>query len=167
MRAYVHRQDERSAALSALGAELVAGDLLDFEAVRSALKGTAELRPGASAVLRPTFIKAVDTVALTKPWNVRWHGKECWSVCRRARPDPTGCPGFSIGSMVAQMIALQGPELVRKLILVGSGPRNGEGIPLTPESQVIFTKKYMNPDDFWLEGFFTESPKSRAQAQRF
>ncbi len=41
VRAYVHRQDERSAALSALGAELVAGDLLDFEAVRSALKGTA------------------------------------------------------------------------------------------------------------------------------
>ncbi len=69
--------------------------------------------------------------------------------------------------MVAQMIALQGPELVRKLILVGSGPRNGEGIPLTPESQVIFTKKYMNPDDFWLEGFFTESPKSRAAGAAF
>ncbi len=40
VRAYVHRQDERSAALSALGAELVTGDLLDFEAVRSALEGT-------------------------------------------------------------------------------------------------------------------------------
>ncbi len=41
VRAYVHRQDERSAALSAMGAELVTGDLLDFEAVRSALEGTA------------------------------------------------------------------------------------------------------------------------------
>jgi NAD(P)H dehydrogenase (quinone) len=40
VRAYVHRQDERSAALSALGAELVTGDLLDFEAVRSAIEGS-------------------------------------------------------------------------------------------------------------------------------
>src|SRR5260370_8520148 len=39
VRAYVHRQDERSAALSALGAELVTGDLLDFEAVRRAMEG--------------------------------------------------------------------------------------------------------------------------------
>jgi NAD(P)H dehydrogenase (quinone) len=39
VRAYVHRQDERSAALSELGAELVTGDLLDFEAVRRAMEG--------------------------------------------------------------------------------------------------------------------------------
>jgi NAD(P)H dehydrogenase (quinone) len=39
VRAYVHRQDERSAALSALGAELVTGDLLDFEAVCRAMEG--------------------------------------------------------------------------------------------------------------------------------
>jgi pimeloyl-ACP methyl ester carboxylesterase len=29
--------------------------------------------------------------------------------------------GFSIGGMVAQEIALQAPDLVRKLILVGTG----------------------------------------------
>ena len=39
VRAYVHRQDKRSAGLSALGAELVTGDLLDFEAVRRAMEG--------------------------------------------------------------------------------------------------------------------------------
>src|SRR5215469_2319478 len=39
VRAFVHRQDERSAALNALGAELVTGDLLDFEAVRKAMEG--------------------------------------------------------------------------------------------------------------------------------
>jgi pimeloyl-ACP methyl ester carboxylesterase len=49
--------------------------------------------------------------------------------------------GFSIGSMVAQMIALQRPQLVCRLILVGSGPRNGENVLLTPESQEIFSKK--------------------------
>jgi pimeloyl-ACP methyl ester carboxylesterase len=75
--------------------------------------------------------------------------------------------GFSIGSMISQMIAVQRPDLVRKLILVGSGPRNGEGIPLTSESEVIFTKKYATPDDFWLEGFFTDSPASRAAGAAF
>src|SRR6202142_2297966 len=33
--------------------------------------------------------------------------------------------GFSIGGMVAQEFTLQAPDLVRKLILVGTGPRGG------------------------------------------
>jgi pimeloyl-ACP methyl ester carboxylesterase len=45
--------------------------------------------------------------------------------------------GFSIGSMIAQNIAMQQPHRVRKLVLVGSGPRNGDGIPLTAESKNI------------------------------
>ena len=49
--------------------------------------------------------------------------------------------GFSIGGMVAQNIVLQRPDLVRKLVLVGTGPRNGDGMTnLTPEAQVIFGK---------------------------
>ena len=39
VRAFVHRLDERSTRLGALGAELVAGDLLDFEAVSRAMEG--------------------------------------------------------------------------------------------------------------------------------
>ena len=35
--------------------------------------------------------------------------------------------GFSIGGFVAQEITLQAPELVRKLLLVGTGPRGGQG----------------------------------------
>src|ERR1700757_1982987 len=34
--------------------------------------------------------------------------------------------GFSIGGMVSQEIVLQAPELVRKLILVGTGPRGSK-----------------------------------------
>src|SRR5213594_3308097 len=33
--------------------------------------------------------------------------------------------GFSIGGFVAQEITLQAPELVRRLVLVGTGPRGG------------------------------------------
>lgn len=75
--------------------------------------------------------------------------------------------GFSIGSMIAQNVALLRPDLVRKLVIVGSGPRNGEGIPLTPESQEIFTKKYTNEDDFWMDGFFTKSEASQAAGRAF
>lgn len=75
--------------------------------------------------------------------------------------------GFSIGSMVAQNIALLRPDLVRKLILVGSAPRNGDGIPLTPESQAIFSNKYGDLDDFWIDGFFTPSAASRAAGKAF
>jgi uncharacterized protein YbjT (DUF2867 family) len=39
VRAFVHHEDERSAALSSLGAEAVTGNLLDFEAVRNGLEG--------------------------------------------------------------------------------------------------------------------------------
>lgn len=38
MRAFVHREDERSEALARRGAEIVVGELLDFDAVRSALE---------------------------------------------------------------------------------------------------------------------------------
>jgi pimeloyl-ACP methyl ester carboxylesterase len=75
--------------------------------------------------------------------------------------------GFSIGSMIAQNVAMQRPELVRKLVLVGSGPRNGDAIPLTPESQAIFTNKYGDLDDFWIDGFFTSSPESQAAGRAF
>src|SRR6266446_2765648 len=52
VRAFVHSEDERSAALAAQGADVVRGDLLDFEAVRSALEGVQgayfvyPIRPG-------------------------------------------------------------------------------------------------------------------------
>lgn len=36
--------------------------------------------------------------------------------------------GFSMGGMIAQEIALKDPQLVRKLILAGTGPAGGEGI---------------------------------------
>lgn len=76
--------------------------------------------------------------------------------------------GFSIGGMIAQEIALQGPDLVRKLILVGTGPRGGEGMAtLTPEAQEIFGATYENPDDIWLKVHFTPSAGSQAAGREF
>jgi NAD(P)H dehydrogenase (quinone) len=52
VRAFVHREDERSEDLRNRGAEVVVGDLLDFDAVREAHKGVSKvyfvypIRPG-------------------------------------------------------------------------------------------------------------------------
>ena len=79
--------------------------------------------------------------------------------------------GFSIGGMVAQQITLDRPGLVRKLILVGTAPRNhdagdGEG-HITPETQAIFGATYQPPENLWLKVFFTDSEQSQAAGRAF
>lgn len=79
--------------------------------------------------------------------------------------------GFSIGGMIAQQITLDRPELINKLILVGTAPRNmdaggGQG-HLTPETAAIFTAKYDPPENLWLKVFFTDSETSQAAGRAF
>jgi pimeloyl-ACP methyl ester carboxylesterase len=76
--------------------------------------------------------------------------------------------GFSIGGLIAQEIAGQAPLLVRKLVLVGTGPRGGEGMAsLTPEAQQIFSARYEDPDHLWLAVHFTRSEASQAAGRDF
>jgi pimeloyl-ACP methyl ester carboxylesterase len=80
--------------------------------------------------------------------------------------------GFSLGGFVAQELALVQPKLVRRLILLGTGPRSGEGMAsLTPEAKRIFGARYDEPDHLWLKVFFSPSEVSqtagRAYLKRF
>src|SRR6202047_4890118 len=76
--------------------------------------------------------------------------------------------GISIGGFVAQEITLQAPELVRKLILVGTGPRGGQGMAtLTPEAQQIFGASYDPPEHLWLAVHFSPSAASQAAGRDF
>jgi pimeloyl-ACP methyl ester carboxylesterase len=76
--------------------------------------------------------------------------------------------GFSIGGMVAQELTLQAPELVRRLILVGTGLRGGEGIaPMTPAAAKIFGATYDPPENLWLAVHFTPSAASQAAGRAF
>jgi pimeloyl-ACP methyl ester carboxylesterase len=71
--------------------------------------------------------------------------------------------GFSIGGMIAQNIVMQRPELVRKLVLVGTGPRNGDSMQdLTPEAKAILAKAYNPPMHIWLDMLFAPTPASQA-----
>jgi pimeloyl-ACP methyl ester carboxylesterase len=76
--------------------------------------------------------------------------------------------GFSIGGMVAQEIALQAPDLVRKLILVGTGPRGGQGMEsLTTVAKRIFGAPYDPPEHVWLAAQFSPSDAGRAAGLEF
>src|SRR5260370_16387614 len=47
--------------------------------------------------------------------------------------------GFSIGGMVAQEITVQAPDLVRRLIVDGTGPPGGQGLEtLTQAARLLF-----------------------------
>lgn len=67
--------------------------------------------------------------------------------------------GFSIGGMVAQEIALQGGDLVRRLILVGTGPRGAD--MAASQSKAIFSGTYDPPEHLWLSVHFSPSASSR------
>ncbi|MDP9259729.1 MAG: alpha/beta hydrolase [Actinomycetota bacterium] len=76
--------------------------------------------------------------------------------------------GFSMGGFVAQQIAADRPELVRRLILVGTGPRGGDGMAqLRPDVAPLFGKVYDPQDLMWLPIFFSPSEASQAAGRRF
>ena len=76
--------------------------------------------------------------------------------------------GFSLGGLVAQELAIAEPGVVRRLVLVGTGPRSGEGMAsLTPDAERIFGARYEKPDDLWLAVFFTLSERSQAAGRDY
>ena len=76
--------------------------------------------------------------------------------------------GFSMGGLIAQELAITKPRLVRRVILVGTGPRSGDGMAtLTPEAQEIFGASYAHPDDLWLRVHFSPSDASQAAGRGF
>jgi pimeloyl-ACP methyl ester carboxylesterase len=73
--------------------------------------------------------------------------------------------GFSIGGFVAQEITLQAPDLVRKLILVGTGHRGND--MSESQSNAIFSGTYDPPEHLWLAVHFSPSEASRAAGLTF
>jgi pimeloyl-ACP methyl ester carboxylesterase len=68
--------------------------------------------------------------------------------------------GYSIGGKVAQEIAVQAPDLVRKLILVGTGPRGAD--TSASKSAEIFSATYDPPEHLWIAAHFSPSAAGRA-----
>ncbi|ATM95629.1 putative hydrolase [Yersinia frederiksenii] len=71
--------------------------------------------------------------------------------------------GFSLGGMVAQQVAVDAPELVRRILLAGTGPAAGEGMQVfSQEVQDIVGWPNSTAEERMLELFFAKSAKSVA-----
>ncbi|HWG60942.1 MAG TPA: alpha/beta hydrolase [Streptosporangiaceae bacterium] len=74
----------------------------------------------------------------------------------------------SMGGLVAQEVALARPDLVRRLVLVGTGPRGGEGVGALPAWVAeLFTRKYERQEDMWLPILFAPSETSQAAGRAY
>jgi pimeloyl-ACP methyl ester carboxylesterase len=76
--------------------------------------------------------------------------------------------GLSMGGFVAQVIAQQEPQLVRKLILAGTGPAGGEGIDkvtsVTIRDMIRGALTFKDPKNYL---FFTQTANGRKEAREF
>ena len=76
--------------------------------------------------------------------------------------------GFSMGGMIAQVIALQEPRLIRKLILTGTGPAGGEGIDkVTRISNLDVARALLTLRDPKTYLFFTRTDNGKRSAKQF
>jgi pimeloyl-ACP methyl ester carboxylesterase len=76
--------------------------------------------------------------------------------------------GFSIGGMVVQEISLQAPDLVRRLIVDGAGPRGGQGMELIAQATGrLFGATYDPPENVWLAVKFSPSAAGQAAGREF
>jgi pimeloyl-ACP methyl ester carboxylesterase len=104
----------------------------------------------------------------TAPSSVAEMARDAASLIDALGLDHVDLFGFSMGGYVAQQIALDRPELVRRLILVGTGPRGGDGMAQRdPDVAPLFTNVYDPQDLMWLPIFFSPSEPSQAAGREF
>jgi pimeloyl-ACP methyl ester carboxylesterase len=73
-----------------------------------------------------------------------------------------------MGGYVAQQIAADRPELVRRLILVGTGPRGGKDMDRLAAGVEPLFEQVDDPQDLmWLPIFFSRSESSQDAGRRF
>jgi pimeloyl-ACP methyl ester carboxylesterase len=97
------------------------------------------------------------------PDSMQGMGRDIIAFIRALGAKQVDIFGFSIGGMVAQQIALDAPELVRRLILVGTGPSGGEGMAaFSPQVQEIINRPNSTAAERMLELFFSPTITSQA-----
>jgi pimeloyl-ACP methyl ester carboxylesterase len=97
------------------------------------------------------------------PPTVAGMARHVLAFCEALDLNTVDLVGFSLGGMIAQQLALDRPQLVERLILLGTGPRGGEGMTFTelsPEEQA-------DPVAFLLGAFFSPSEASQAAGRAY
>jgi pimeloyl-ACP methyl ester carboxylesterase len=71
--------------------------------------------------------------------------------------------GFSLGGMIAQQLALDLPDRLNRIVLLGTGRRGGEGLTFTELS----AEERADPDRFLLGAFFSPTDASQAAGRAY
>ena len=102
------------------------------------------------------------------PTSVAAMARDAVAFIRALGFDQVDLLGFSLGGFVAQVIAQEEPQLVRKLVLAGTGPAGGEGIekvtPITLRAMVKGGLTFKDPKTYL---FFTRTSNGRKAAREF
>ena len=97
----------------------------------------------------------------TTPSTITQMARDAIAFLEALELDAVDLLGFSIGSFVAQEIALIRPALVRRLVLASTAPRGAAGMHgWAPEVIAAVGAPERNPDGY-LDVFFTRSAASR------
>ena len=96
------------------------------------------------------------------PHSVEAMARDAVAFIRALGLDQVDLLGFSLGGGVAQVIALSEPELVRKVILAGTGPAGGGGInQVTKIAVKAYVRGAVTLKDPKHYLFFTGTPAGR------
>src|ERR1700684_4013488 len=87
----------------------------------------------------------------------------CVGFCRALGLTRVDVLGFSLGGMIAQHIAADHPDVVRRIILSGTGPRGGEGMVF----EDLSADELDDEADLIMNAFFTQSEPSKAAGRAF
>ena len=89
--------------------------------------------------------------------------KDLVGFCRALCLDNFDIVGFSLGGMIAQQLAFEFPSMARRIILLGTGPRGGEGMTFTELS----VDELDDPASLLMYAFFTPSDASKAAGRAY
>jgi pimeloyl-ACP methyl ester carboxylesterase len=71
--------------------------------------------------------------------------------------------GFSLGGMIAQQLVIDHSDRVKRIVLLGTGPRGGEGMTFTELS----SEERADPEQFLLAAFFSPTDASQAAGRAY
>lgn len=102
------------------------------------------------------------------PYTVEEMGRDAIAFIRALGLKQVDLLGFSLGGGVAQMVALQAPDLVRRMILAGTGPRGGGGIEeITKVAVMAYIKAALTLSDARNFLFFPRTPEGKRAAKDY
>lgn len=102
------------------------------------------------------------------PITIYEMAKDAISFIKAMGYDKVDIVGFSMGAFIAQEILLQEPQLVRKVVMTGTGPAGGEGIKnVTKITYLDMLRGYLTFRDPKFYLFFNQNRNGKKAAKEF